>query len=150
MFFKVILFFRAFSFFFFFFPSKTGSKAISRVARALELPAKCARRKLQSHIFIYRLLRLPRDFFTTKSFSRKLLSFSGPFHDCITSTSLLPYNPRKTCVFSFYVANVTYFQNHFTSLTKSLEPPSTQISLFFKTPSLSSLFSAFPISRYDF
>ena len=57
MFLKVILYFRAFSFFFFFFfffffPSKTGSKAISRVARALELPAKCAWGKLQSHIFI--------------------------------------------------------------------------------------------------
>ena len=45
MFWKVILYFQAFSFIqnaFLCFSSKTGSKAISREARDLELPVKCA------------------------------------------------------------------------------------------------------------
>ena len=62
--------------------------------------------------FIQRLSRLSRDCFATKSFSRKL--------QCV---SRLP-DPRKMHVSSFYVANVTFFQNHFSSLTLPLSNPS--------------------------
>ena len=128
------------------FSSKTGSEVFSREACNLELSAKCAYGKFQSHIFIQKVLLLPREYFTTKLFSwnvlgknwkfsssyrgyrdclmtvswlkashEKLLTFSGPFRDCIVSASLLP-NPRKMHFFSFYVVDVTCFQNHLISL----------------------------------
>ena len=65
--------------------------------------------------FTQRLLRLSRDCFTTKSFSRNL--------QCV---SQLP-NPQKMHVFSFYVADVTVFSNTlFFPRTASLKPLSTQ------------------------
>ena len=65
--------------------------------------------------FIQRLSRLSRDCFVTKSFSRKL--------QCVSWLILRLPNPWKTRVFSFYVANVTFFQNHFTSLAPPLSNP---------------------------
>ena len=49
---------------------------------------------------IQRLSQLSRNLFTTNSFSRKLLSFSGHSRYCIATVSLLP-NLQKTLVFSF-------------------------------------------------
>ena len=74
MFLKVTLYFRAFSFcpkWFLYFSSKTGSKVVLWEARDLELLAKCAWGKLKSHIFIQKLLLLPREYFTTKLFLQK-------------------------------------------------------------------------------
>ena len=130
MFLKVILYFHIFSFVqnaFLCFSSKTGLEVFSREARDLELPVKCAWGKLKSHIFIQKLSLLPCEYFATKhfsrnvfrqkpknfqfrtksrycfatkSFSRKLFSFSGHLRDWLATSLLLP-NSRKIRVFSF-------------------------------------------------
>ena len=76
------------------------------------------RQKLENFHFIPRLLRLSHDCFATKCFSRK--------PQCVSWLISRLSNPRKTRVFSFYVANVTCFQTLLTSLTLPLSnPPST-------------------------
>ena len=50
------------------FSSKTGSEAVLREARNLELLAKCALGKLESHFFIQKVSLLPREYFATKLF----------------------------------------------------------------------------------
>ena len=116
------------------FSSKTGSEVFSRVAHDLELPAKFALGKLKSHIFIQKLSLLPREYFMTKLFSRNVFrqncnflkfiqrlsrlyrycfatkSFSQKLQYVSRLISLLS-NSRKIRVFSFYVADVTSFQN---------------------------------------
>ena len=73
---------------------------------------------------------MSHTFIATNSFSRKCVCFSGPFHDCLVTNSLL-YNPQKLCVFVFFVADVTCFSNHFNfpySSLSNLFPPK---SLFY-------------------
>ena len=78
------------------FSSKTGSEVFSRVARDLKLPAKFAWGKLKNHIFIQKLLLLPREYFATKLFSRNVLgkteifwsSYKG-YRDCVATISWL-------------------------------------------------------------
>ena len=74
---------------------------------------------------IQRLLRLSCDCFATKSFSRKL--------QCVSRLILRLPNPRKTRVFSFYVADETFFQNHFISLVLPLSNPSQPKIIFHST-----------------
>ena len=73
------------------------------------------------------------DCIVTNSFSRKFLSFSGPFCDCFAIVSLLP-NPRKMRVFSFYVADVTSFQKLLTSLALPLSNLSQPKTIFHSNP----------------
>ena len=67
-----------------------------------------------------------RDYFATKSFSRKL--------QCDSRLISQLSNPQKTRVFSFYVANVTVFQNFFTSLALPLSNPSQPKINFHSNP----------------
>ena len=121
------------------FSSKTGSEVVLREARDLELPTKGAWRKTKVIFFIQKLSLLPHEYFATKLFSwnvfrqklkifksiqrlsrlfSRLRAFRESFsmsRDFLATISLLS-NPRKTRVFSFYVANVTGFQKCFTSL----------------------------------
>ena len=62
-----------------------------------------------------KLSQLSRAQFATNSFSRKHLCFSGSFHNCFATNSLLP-NPRKMRVFSLNVADVTCFETFLISL----------------------------------
>ena len=73
---------------------------------------------------------MSRTFIATNSFSRKCVCFSGPFHDCLVTNSLL-YNPRKSCVFVFFVADVTCFSNHFNFPRSSLSNLFPPKSLFY-------------------
>ena len=126
MFLKVILYFRAFSFcskcIFVFFFKNWFRDCFTRSSRLRASHEMCLR-ELKSHIFIQRVSLLPRKYFATKLFSwnvfrQKLEIFQ--FHTKTISTisrklqcvsrliSWLP-NPRKTHVFTFYVADVTFF-----------------------------------------
>ena len=75
---------------------------------------------------IQRLLWLSCDCFATKSFSRKL--------QCVSRLILRLPNPQKTRVFSFYVADETFFQNHFISLVLPLSNPSQPKIIFHSNP----------------
>ena len=59
-----------------------------------------SRQKMKIFQSIQRLSQLSRDLFTTNSFSRKFLSFSGHSRNCIATISLLP-NLQNSRVFSF-------------------------------------------------
>ena len=74
-------------------------------------------------------------FIATNSFSRKCVCFSGPFHDCLVTNSLL-YNPQKSCVFVFFFCSRCdlFFKSFQLPSLKSLEPLSTQITILFKPP----------------
>ena len=76
--------------------------------------------------FIQRLLRLSRDYFATKSFSRK--------RQCISRLILRLPNLQKTRVFNFYVVDVTFFQNHFISLVLPLSKPFQPKIIFLSNP----------------
>ena len=147
-----------FSVFFFF---KTGLEVVSRKARDLELLAKCAWRKLKSHIFIQRVSLLPRAYFVTKFFTRnvfrqKLKFFSSSYRgycnylvpvsrlrafyesfsmsrDFLVTSSLLS-NLRKMRVFNLLCSRCDRFSNTLISLAKALfEPFSTQ-NHFYSNP----------------
>ena len=72
-------------------------------------------------------------FIATNSFSQKCVCFSGPFHNCLVTNSLL-YNPQKLCVFVFFVADVTCFSNHFNFPRSSLSNLFPPKSLFYSNP----------------
>ena len=143
------------------FSSKTGSEVVSREARDLELPTKCAWGKFKSHIFIQRVSLLPCKYFSTKFFlqnvfRQKLKFFSSSYRgyrnslapvlwlrashesfsmsrDFLVTASLLS-NPRKTRVFSFLCSRCDRFSNTLISLAKPLfEPFSTQ-NYFYSNP----------------
>ena len=114
------------NFVFFFFFSKTGSEVFLRLTCDLELLAKFSWGKLKSHIFIQKLSLLPREYFVTKLFLRNVFRKNWNFLKFIQRLSRLrascesfsmshdlyrDYLTRKKRVFSFYVADVTFFQN---------------------------------------
>ena len=83
-----------------------------------------------------------RDCFVTKCFSQKPQSFSRLISRL--------FNLRKMHVFSFYVADVTVFQNFLTSLALPLSnPPQPKIN-FLSTPSFSTKNLCKITSRYVF
>ena len=112
---------------------------VSRLTRDQQLLAKCCLAKIGFFQF------QTEDTATDSRLSRdlmllaKILCFSGTSRDCFATVSPLS-NPRKTRVFSFYIADVTVFQNYQTSLAQPLSNFFNPKSLFHSYPFNPSIF----------